>query len=317
MKSINVTVPLALGYKNEHIDIRDTDCNLEFEFMDGEHKITSEAIQIGTMTHFKEIPIMAQISITYKFDAKNNVLLLYGTDFSNENGILLTTFLKDSNEYCYQRVSACTIGKKDELYNPNWNHRTQLAPRLEETLVEALRMANERLMEAAKKLEGVTVLIKTPPPVLSDEEYKKYLAVYEDGKFLEFYNPGKHYDERHTVRGIESTWGGTVRFDPGENFANVIGSTNDPHIGGLSWIELWRRQFGNPTICTSYQYNGFMCNNHLVGGHVILGQQAKRIASGDNYVFIMPICSSHNNNDNVYMAALQYQDGIWLNNYMN
>ena len=69
-------------------------------------------------------------------------------------------------------------------------------------------------------------------------------------------------------------------------------------------------------ICTSYQFGGFGCGNSLVGGHIILGTQAKIVAKGSNSVYIMPICIQHNNDDNVYMEALKYLKGIWLKNYL-
>src|SRR5262249_14429005 len=115
---------------------------------------------------------------------------------------------------------------------------------------------------------------------------------------------------------VDSVWGGTVAFSHGEAFANVIGSTSDPKIAGLTWLTLWANQFGTPNICTSYQFNGFNCSGFLVGGHVVTGQQAKVMPAGSNAVYIFPICVSHNNNNNVYMEALQYVNGIWLKNYL-
>jgi hypothetical protein len=103
----------------------------------------------------------------------------------------------------------------------------------------------------------------------------------------------------------------------GETFANVIGSTSDPKIAGQSWIQLWANQFGHyPVNCTSLSYGGFPCGNTFVGGHVISGQVAHVVAAGSNSIYIYPICHAHNSNDNVYMAALQYLDGVWLKNYL-
>jgi hypothetical protein len=118
------------------------------------------------------------------------------------------------------------------------------------------------------------------------------------------------------VQTIESTFGGEVSFSQNEPFANVIGSDDDPKIGGLSWVRLWAGQFGYyPNVCTSYQFKGFGCGDTILGGHVITGQTARVVAAGSNSVFIMPICQQHNNDDNVYMAALTNVKGIWLKNY--
>jgi hypothetical protein len=71
-----------------------------------------------------------------------------------------------------------------------------------------------------------------------------------------------------------------------------------------------------PSICTSYQFQGFHCGTSYVGGHIVPGTVARTVPKGSNAVYIMPICHAHNNNDNVYMEALQYQDGIWLKDYL-
>jgi hypothetical protein len=44
--------------------------------------------------------------------------------------------------------------------------------------------------------------------------------------------------------------------------------------------------------------------------------RALRRFKGSNSVYIMPICKRHNDDDNVHMKALQYQDGVWLNDYL-
>jgi hypothetical protein len=315
MKSINVT--LSTTYKNKHIDINKTQCDLELKFQNGQHTIETEPKEIGKLTHYKNTPIMARFILSYDFNEKNKTLSLYGTGHTSNNSICLNTYLKNSNEHCFQKITNFSLGEKNELFNSNWNYTTQLTPNLENTFIEVITLANNTFIEAVKNIEGLTVQIRTLPPKFSSEEHENYSLVYKNDAFIEFYNPKKEYGKDYTIKRIESVWGGTVHFNNGENFANVIGSTYDPKIGGDSWIGLWRNQFGNPNICTSYQYGGFNCNNNLVGGHIIKGQQAIFVPPASNSVYIMPICSAHNNNDNVYMAALQYLNGIWLNNYMH
>ena len=160
------------------------------------------------------------------------------------------------------------------------------------------------------------VQIRTPLPYLSAEHYLSLCTVHRNGQFLEMYDKNKEYGSDVTIGNVESTWGGTIHMHLGENFANVIGSTGDSIIAGKSWIRLWADQFsGYPSICTSYNYLGFVCGNTFVGGHVITGMTAQTVAVGSNSVYIYPICHAHNNDNSVYMAALQHLDGVWLNNY--
>lgn len=122
---------------------------------------------------------------------------------------------------------------------------------------------------------------------------------------------------------LGSAWMGIVRFNNNEDFANVIGSTGDLNIAGLSWIQLWRNQYGQENTCSSFNFSipgPFACTTpligNIVGGHVVLGRRAVNLPYG-SYCFIMPICKAHNNNDNVSMQARQYINGIWLQHYHN
>lgn len=62
---------------------------------------------------------------------------------------------------------------------------------------------------------------------------------------------------------------------------------------------------------------GLPCENSLLSGHVIAGTKAKTVAKASNSVRIYPICVQQNNDDNVYMEALMYLNGIWLKNYLS
>jgi hypothetical protein len=318
MEKLDILFTLSPNYKNQFVDIQETNINLSFELENGKHVIKTTPIDIGRLMYFNDSILQAQLSFSYEFDAENKIITVCGTDYSIKDSMCLITFPKGTTEYCYQGYSNCAINDEGSLYNPNWNYNTQMTPNLEDLFVDIIKEANNTLIETIKEqLEGITIRIKTLPPKLFAEEYLNTLIVYKENEFVGIHDPNLDYGEGYSFKSIESVWGGTVRFTQGENFSNVIGSTNDPHIGGLSWIKLWENQFGPATICTSYQYNGFNCNNHLVGGHIILGKQAQKVPAGSNSVYIMPICNANNNNDNVYMAALKYLDGIWLKNYLN
>jgi len=113
---------------------------------------------------------------------------------------------------------------------------------------------------------------------------------------------------------VQSRFKGTTRFPKNAAFANVIGSTNDPRVGGLSWIGLWRREFGNENVCSSLNFMA-NCGPALVGGHVIMGTVAKTMPAGST-VFIIPICKAHNNNNNIWMEAITNQNAVVLSHYL-
>ena len=118
---------------------------------------------------------------------------------------------------------------------------------------------------------------------------------------------------------VRSTFGGTYTFASTDDFANVIGSSTDPKVDGLAWINLWKRTYPTATItqCSSYDFpTGFGCTTNFVGGHVILGQTAQVVAAGSNDVYIIPICQKHNKNNNVYMMPIKEKRAVWLKNYL-
>ena len=118
---------------------------------------------------------------------------------------------------------------------------------------------------------------------------------------------------------IRSQFGGTITFATTDVFANVIGSSTDPKVDGLAWINLWKRTYPTATItqCSSYDFpTGFGCTTNFVGGHVILGQTAQVVAAGSNDVYIIPICQKHNKNNNVYMRPIKENRAVWLKNYL-
>nr|WP_315030091.1 hypothetical protein [uncultured Chryseobacterium sp.] len=317
MKTITINLPLSPDYHNESADLQKTGYTLSFELQNGTHTVTTPPISVGTLIYLDNTNLMAQLSFTYTYEEENEVVTISGPEYTAEDAVCLTTFPENTTEYAYQRGSEVKISTEKAMYNPNWNYNTPMTPNLDQLFANTVKDANESLIDAFLK-EDLTVQVKTPPPVLTPQEHDDLKVVYQNGVFAGFYNPEEHYGEDFVVRSVFSVWGGEVTFSKNENFANVIGSTNDPKIAGKSWLKLWSDQFGGyPSNCTSLNYSPVTCNSNLVGGHVIKGKKAQKVATGSNSVYIMPICSAHNNNDNVYMAAIIYQKGVWLWNYMN
>jgi hypothetical protein len=118
---------------------------------------------------------------------------------------------------------------------------------------------------------------------------------------------------------LDSTYVGTVTWSSKANFANVIGSTDDPKVPGFtSWISLWQDKCNGgagPSKCTSYNYFSNdptrKCSSTFYGGHVVTGKSAMTMPKGST-VYIFPVCGFHNASDTTYMEALYNLTGVQL-----
>lgn len=317
MLNIEVRFSLPIVYHNAFVTLHAHEHAVVFHLEEGTHLAQSELVDLGIAHRVEGRRLLGQFSFEYTYEPEQRVITVCGTDFDSARSMCLTTVPEGTTEYCRQRGAGGGFLVDDLTANPRWNYVTPLTPGLEDVLEGVVRTVNDRLIEALQKEPQLTVQVRKHPPELSAEEHQKFLTVYRDGQFQGFHEPGREYGPRDEVFTVDSVFGGEVTLSYGEAFANVIGSTNDPKIAGLTWIQLWANQFGTyPIICTSYQSNGFGCGSSLVGGHVISGMQAKTVPKGSNSVWILPICVQHNNDDNVYMQGLKYLNGIWLKNYL-
>lgn len=312
-KTLNVKIPLTPAYANKYVTLRKTDINISIPLIEGTHQITSDLINVGNLIHLPDNNLEASITLWYHYDIENNILSFCSNELVSTDSTFITTVPKGTNQFCYQPTY--DNSNTPHLTNLNWNYRTPLMQGLEEILQKTVQQANLLIIEQAKE-EGFTVIVRTPVPKLSPELYEQLTAVYKYGNFVELYDPTKTYDSSFNLFHIDSVWYGEIYLNNFDYFANVIGSSHDPKIAGKSWIQLWQAQFGVANTCTSFNFNGFACSGNILGGHVILGKSAKVVQAGSNSVFIMPICSAHNNNNGVFMAPLQYKSGIALHNYM-
>jgi hypothetical protein len=288
---LEVTISFAppVGQGNTFVELAGSKYNIPVTLVDGTNTFTSDDFAIGSLPSFQNRQLMARITFQYTYDEAAHLITVDGTDFAAENSISLVN----------------PPGETSEL------------PGIEAVLRGMAGEANESLINSLQMRQGLIVRVRTDPPVLSVDDYQKLLAVYRDGPHQGLFGEIDDGAADDVVQAIQSTWGGVVTFNVNENFANVIDSTGDPKIDGLTWIVLWANQFQYyPTICSSLNYLGFPCGQPIFGGHVILGTVAQRVATGSNSVYIMPICQQHNNNDKTYMAAITNQNGIWLKNYM-
>ncbi|MDQ8052266.1 MAG: hypothetical protein REI78_04530 [Pedobacter sp.] len=188
--------------------------------------------------------------------------------------------------------------------------------RLSDAIVSFLVDATEAIFAELEKKDFMAV-IKRPLPQMSQEMMNELRLVYKDGYYFGPYDPTADYDDRFTIHPLGSAFSGLATLDQGTDYANVKGSTNDPHISGYSWLGLWASYYGGAQCCSSLNFHNFQCNNNLVGGHCLLGQHASTVRPGAyDVVFIIPICNAHNNNNNYYMSPVKYRRIIVLKSYL-
>jgi hypothetical protein len=312
--ALQVTVPLAPAYASQLVNISPAQVSVSIPLVPGSRVVTTPLQNVGTLTYFQNPDLQASLTIWYNYDPVGNTLTFCSNDLVSSDSTYLTTVPAGTNQRCNQHTYLSDTAPCGS--NPNWTYCTPLTPGLLQAIQQTVRTANQTVINAARA-QGYTVIVRTPPPQLSAEEYAKLCIVYHKGQFKELYDPTKSYDDDHTLLHLDSVWYGEIYLNGSDYFANVIGSTGDPRISGQSWLGLWQNQFGPAAACTSLNFNGFSCGTYLVGGHVVLGQSAQSVPVGSNNVFIVPICAGHNSNDNVYMAPLTYQKGIAIHNYQH
>lgn len=134
--------------------------------------------------------------------------------------------------------------------------------------------------------------------VCEGEKEARLYGIYEDG--MDFEGDG-------IVVPLSSSLECIIWLGPGTKFVNVDGSSNDMPGSGThkgSWIAIYDFVTnGNSTHCCTdgyaYYDNGSyekdVCNNFVVGGHVILGDYTQpKVPNPGEIVGLLPICPKHN-----------------------
>jgi hypothetical protein len=288
---------------------------------------TTRPQPVGGTPDFPGVPLLATLSVWYDYEPETRVLTLCRQDLVSSDATHITTFPAGSGRkarhYGYSPL-AIHDGTKG-----SWN---MAAARAAAPLVvgarpwdavlapqQAVWGAQQAIVDAAHA-HGLNVALRTPVPSLAREELAGLRVVYRDGVFKGGFDPLVPLEAHDTLIALHSVWGGTARFNHREAFANVIGSTDDPKIDGLTWRRLWAKEFGPPPQCTSLGFPASLTctpagNNSPVGGHVLLGTTPSSVPVGSDKVFIIPICSRHNARDDVHMQAIANQNAVWLHKY--
>jgi hypothetical protein len=308
MKTLRVKFPLTPEFKNGYVTINPAKLDITINLENGAHTVTTDLMDVGTRGDYT---LQAKLTFWYSYEELTNILTLCGNDYVSADCMYLTTVLKGTEQSCHQH----TFPEDDTACgnNTDWNYCHPEITALKELLLETVRQANTMLIAYAEK--DYTVLELTPLADLPDDLVNELNAVYRNGKFLELHNPETKYTANDAVFNIKSVFGGTIYLQPTDTFVTVIGSTNDPKIQGQPWKRLWENQFGICNNCTSNGMPDFTCSPNIVGAHLTMGTVPTTVPMGSNSVFIMPICTRHNNY-NGYMKPLVYRTAIALRNYM-
>ncbi len=312
---LQVTVPLTPAYASESVTIEQTTTTLTIPLIPGEQRSTTPEQVVGSLSDAANPNLVGTLTVWSSYDPTYHVLTLLGSEFESEDSTYLSTYPQSGRDRTFKqqaRPSDAGPGDTSSL----WASAADSTAEMAELFQSTVRSANEAIVEAAVA-QGISVIVRTPPPELPPELEEKLLLVYENGVFKEPYDPDKEYGEDTQVFNIQSTFGGTMVLAAGTDFANVIGSTYDPKIEGRAWRELWEVTFhveGNR--CASEGFQGFECSTTYIGGHVIPGKVASEVAQGSNIVFIIPICQRHNKSNSVYMNPIVYNQAVSLHHYM-
>jgi len=321
---LTADIKISPDYQNKYLFLEQKILTLVLPLLDGPHTITSELVKVGLLNNFGNPSIMASCSVWYDFDSVNKRLTLCADELVSEKSTYITTFLNGVSNPHYQYAHSINSYASHE--NLLWNPNTPLTPGLAEELQSLTQRVNKELLERAIDM-NLTVVQLAPPPPLPAELYKQLCPVYHNDRFVEFYDESKSYGAEYTVGNLHSIYEGKATFAADFKYANVIGSTADPKHGVSSWIELWRTTYkvANPTNCSSYHFAGtpgggeikpeFNCRGHFVGGHVIEGENASVMPERSDDVFIIPICTAHNNTNKAYMMPVHDNRAIMLKNY--
>ena len=321
LNSITLNLPLTPAYSDEHAQLTERSVPVTLDLGGGSRTFISDPVSVGT---YRDLEVMAQLRFDYDYLRDENKLVIRGNDDRTPDQLRITTFVSGAPDQVLGQEPNLVFHVLPNDLGQNLPHRHMWADHvgrhqdLHGALADVARAANDRLVEGAIDGGLSSVLqIGTPPVVTLDS--------LDDWKLMfgEPVTPETRTDRVGEVINmqfkVDSTYVGTVTWAGNTNFANVIGSTDDPKVKGFSsWLGLWEDKCnGNsaPTYCTSYNYAGgesdWECTSYFVGGHVITGTTASEMPEGAT-VYIFPICKKHNNNDNVYMKIKYNSTGVQL-----
>jgi hypothetical protein len=320
-KSLTLELPLAPAYGDEMATLAQQTVTVNLDLSGGPRTFQGEAKTIGA---YGGAEVKAQLSFGYEYDPQENKLTIRGNDDRTDEQLRITTFLSSALDRGLGQPPSLVfhtmpndIGQNEPRLNV-WADHVARRPAFLGALAEVARSANDTLVKAAMDAGVDQVLELGTPPLVTLENLNDFKRM-----FGEPVARGAAADPISEVIRMQfrvnSTYVGTVTWSLNATFANVIGSTDDPKVDGLSWITLWADKCngGSGTdTCSSHNYysvnSDWKCQtSDFVGGHVITGTTAKSMSKGST-VYIFPICKRHNGSDPNYMKSLYNPKGVQL-----
>lgn len=186
--------------------------------------------------------------------------------------------------------------------------------------------------------EGEQLKLTPEQEKLCKVVYRKHKEEDNSYVFHEIWNPDVDYSNDYIILPVRSTFGGTTPYTPTQPFANIIGSTKDPHPpgSGSSWLDLFRANkipcdqcvtdgyfYDQKDLKGKTYYKDYSCGGGMVGGHVVADfyNDSPKIGST---VYLIPICHNHNScstdysgnpGSGFYMLPKSIGTAIILTNY--
>ena len=321
LNSLTLELPLTPAYSDEQLQLTEQTVPVTLDLGGGSRTFTSDPLSVGT---HQGLEVRAQLTFSYEYRRDENKLVIRGNDDRTSDQLRISTFLSGAPDQALAQepslifhVMPNDIGQNLPLRNM-WTAHVGSHPDLHGALANVARAANDRLVEGAIEAGVESVLQRGTPPVVTLDTLDGWKRMF--GLPV---TPEPQTDRVgeliHMQFRVDSTYVGTVTWAGNTDFANVIGSTQDPKVQGFpTWIGLWENKCnGNigAGICTSNNWFSNdptrTCNGPYIGGHVITGQTAMSMTQGST-VYIFPICTRHNSFNAGYMEVKFNPTGVQL-----
>ena len=174
-QTLQVTVPLTPSYASRLVNVSSTQVTVSIPIVPGSSTMTTPVQTVGTLTYFANPHLLAYLNIWYSYDPVGNTLTFCSNDLVSPDSTCLTTIPTGTNQSCNQHTYPNDNAPCGS--NPNWNYCTSLTPGLQQALQQSVRAANQAIINAARA-QGFTVIARTPPPQLTENDYAKLCLVY-------------------------------------------------------------------------------------------------------------------------------------------
>lgn len=160
---------------------------------------------------------------------------------------------------------------------------------------------------------------------------KKESGIYEFAGLYDSDIPDKDYPDGMAAFSFRSVYVGTETLQQGTHVWNVNNSSDDTWTRdekkqlNPNWLSVWNTTTNNNissdsgtcyvrgSVKTNGQSN---CSGDTLGGHIAISQQTVNPEPND-YIYIIPICRSHNHYRNVaQMTLCQAVEAVKMNRFM-